>query len=521
MKKHIFLFLILLLSIRFDYVQSVALEFEQVETTVYKSKRKKKPTIKEPKTYQEPLGREYYDSLVHKATKRRWAFPLTTYISLETGGFNCTGCSTNLSDTIFGKDPITFKDIYLFSKLSIENKVRINNCDAKPPIRGDVLIGIAGVPFGGFSDDLYTTLLAPVQIRFDADFREYGFLPSFIYHYDLGCRELFGVAVGATLPFKSKQHVLALTFVGGELFRDGFVPDTTQRETSLRQFFRHFTSVEDFFFREVLGSKGIKFDPIQRKSGFGDVSAFLAFDYHGQPNIEFGFSIGFPTAGKGKGCNLWEPILGNGGGFQFSPFLQFIFSSQTPYLNPFFRIGAEVNSSFRSGNIRAPVLVSNPTRTQVKNVPGLKHPAFFDDFYVDPFEEFDSCVPLLSDNKICMNQKVGSRVLIGVGNYAFDLLHESFRWGIFYDFMHKSKDSFEFGLNCCEESSLEECCFSCDEIDMCTLEKCTDQNSHTLSTNLTYKFRNFFEIGLGGQFVVLGKNVPRRRTLTFNVLFVF
>lgn len=515
MKKNWLIFFCIIL---WQYSSAQDGPINYVEPKKKKSLRRKKVEL--------PLcdysGREYYDSLVKNASHRHWAFPISFYYTTESGGFNCDGCSTSLAASVFGKDPITFKDIYLFSKLSCDNKVRINNCDAKEFARGSVFIGMAGVPFGGFADDLYTTLLGPVQVKFDASQREFVFLPSVIFRYDLDDRELFAVSAGITVPLKSRLHTLDLAFVNGELFREGFVPDTTQRETSLKQFFREYSSVEDFFFRAVLEPKGLTFDNRQRKSGFGDISLFFAFEYHYQPTIELGFDLVFPTSGKGSGCTIWEPILGNGGIFQFSPFLQLLFSSVTPYLNPFFRIATEVSSSISSTNFRVPKLVTNPKRQMVKDVPGLDHPDTFENFYVDPFSEFDSCIPLLSE-RACMKKKTGNKILIGVGNYAYNLFHENFRWGLYYDFFRKSKDSFEPGDCdcCCESNPPVDLCLTCTQADICTLEKCSGQKAHIISTNLTYKFPNLFELSVGGEFTVLGKNVPRNRSFYFNVLIIF
>ncbi len=459
-------------------------------------------------------GRSYYDSLIKKASKRHWAFSISVNYIVEDGGFDCNGCSTALSSALFGKDPLTIKDIYLFSKLSDDNKVRITNSVARAPERGGVPIGVTGVVFGGFRDDLYTTLLAPVELVFDADQSEISFITSGMYRFDVGKSDKFSIALGFSLPIKAKKHSIEVTCIGGELFRRAFVPDSTQRETSLKQFFREFIDLPDFIATAILKPKGLELECEQRVAGLGDISVFGLLEYHSDWSIEAGLQVVFPTATKGKGTTLWEPILGNGGAFQFDPFIQVLMATATPYVNPFARLAVEVSSAFTTDKVRVPTLVTNDVRQQVKNVEGLSAPDTFQNFYVDPFSEFDTSVPLFAGKTPCVQKKIGPKILFGLGNYAYKLFHVDLRWGLFYDYYHKAKDSFSNqGVNCdCDETVV---------IDNCTMEKCSDQTAHTFGTNLTYKFSNMFELGAGGQFTVLGKNVAKNGNFYFSFVVVF
>jgi hypothetical protein len=459
-------------------------------------------------------GKSYYDSLIEKASKRRWAVQTSFHYTTEDGAFNCDGCNVPLGGHIFGKDTVTIEDVYLFSKLSNDNKVRINNCDALAPNRGGVPIGGVGVPFGGFSDDLYTTLLAPVELAFGASQKEFSILMSGMRQFDIGSSDRFSIALGFNLPFVSKRHSLDMNFQGGELFRPGFIPDTTQRENSLKQFFRDYSSLTDFINRAVLGANGIEFCAKQSKSGIGDISFFGSLEYHENHTFQTGFAVVFPTAGKGSGSVFWEPILGNGGAYQFNPFVQALFHTSAPYLNPFARLALEVSARHSTDTSRIPTLVTNDKRQMVKNVTGLSAPDSFQNFYVDPFSEFDSCVPLFASKTPCVNKKIGTKVLFGLGNYAYNIFNVDLRWGLFYDFYHKSQDSFAV-------DNKGNCKCDPETIDCATMEKCSEETSHIFSTNLAYKFSNFFELGAGGSFTVLGKNVPRSRSFYFSFVAVF
>lgn len=485
-------------------------------------KRKGTPQDKELQTQKltQPTvsyDRVYYNRLIENAAKRRWVFTAAVHYSTEDKGFDCDGNSVPLATTVFGTCPITIEDIYLFARLSNDNKVRIDNCVARAPERGGVPIGGTGVVFGGFRDDLYTTLLAPIELNFDAEHKEFSFVTNGILRFDLPDWEYFSAAIGYTIPFKSKYHSLEFSYVGGELFRRGFVPDTTQRETSLNQFFREFSDVDDFIRSAVLASKGLTLDPQQRKSGIGDISLFGLIEYKNDHTFEFGLNLVLPTASDGGTSFVWEPILGNGGAWLFNPFAQFLFSTNAPYINPFVRLAIEVGPSFHTDKVRAATLVTNDSRKQVHEVTGLSHPETFEDFYVDAFSEFDSTVPLLAGKTPTMKKKIGTKALFSVGNYVYTLFHADFRLGLFYDFMAKGSDS--FCKNCSKKDC--DCSTSAETINTDCLEAKTDQRSHTLSANLVYKFSNYFELGAGGQFTVYGKNVSKHRGFYVSFVAVF
>ncbi len=465
-------------------------------------------------------GKEYYDSLIERASKRNWAVTTNMYYTFEDGGFDCDGCTVPLTNLVFNKDPITFKDIYLFSKLSDDNKVRIKNCLPLAPERGGIPIGSKGQPFGAFRDDLYTTLLAPVQVLIDSDQNEFTALTTAVFHYDFGCDDWWTYELGFTLPFQSRNHDMDVSFDSGDIFRQGFLGDVTQRETTLRQFNNEFTDVIDFFNRGILGSKNLIFDMRQRKTGIGDISFFTGFECRAFFDIQFGFNVTIPTAGKGCGNFVWEPILGHGGAWLFNPYFQLLYITPVPYLNLFGRIAFEISNTFKN-HVRAPTLVTNSEQQQVQDVPCLNHPGAFDQYYVSPFECYDTCVPLMADQLVCMNQKFGRKLQMSIGNYAFGIFNTDFRFGVYYDFYHKKQDKFE--SLCCDD--ITECCDTIvtvtGSINTCALEDCTDQQAHIISTDLTYKFPNLFELGIGGQFYIAGKNVPRYRSFYLTVAFVF
>lgn len=462
-------------------------------------------------THKTPLfDRSYYNSLIKYARKRRWAVTVSSYYDREDKGFDDRGNTVPLSTIVFGSCPITIEDIYLFSRLSNGNKVRIDNCNARVHDRGGVPIGGTGIVFGGFSDDLYTTLLAPIVLNFLASQKTFRCEINGIARFDCSRWEHCSAALGFTLPLKSCHHELSFSYSGGELFRWGFVPDTTQRETSLKQFFREFSSVEDFINSAVLAPYCLSLKKQQQRSGIGDLALFGILEYHHDHTLELGCAVVLPTASKGGTLFIWQPELGNGGAYLFNPFVQLLCTTNNPYFNPFVRVAAEIGSSFHTNTTRAPTLVTNPIRQQVHVVSALSAPDTFENFYVDPFQEYDSTVPLISGKTPTMRKKIGSKVLLGLGNYVYNLFHLDFRLGMFYDFFAKGADSY-CGTSDCVDGA----------INTTSLETKTNQHAHILSANLVYKFKNYVELGLGGQYTIYGKNIAKNRGVYFSFVAVF
>lgn len=465
-------------------------------------------------------GKRYYESLISSSSKRHWALPVSVYFTYDNSGFDSSGCSGTLANTIFGSGSIMLQNIYLFSFLSANNQVRINNCVAKGCVRELAPLCGTGVPFGGFADDLYTTLLAPLQLLFEASEKSFGAVISPTFRFECGCNWVV-TALGVNLPIKSIHHNLDLTFACGDLFRAGFVPDTTQRENSLTQFYADYSDVMDFLNLAVFGPQGLAFEPVQREIGLGDISAFVSVEaYLGRTLLSGGLNFVFPTGKRTNGMLLWEPVFGTGGAFQFNPFIQLLVRSESPYLNPFVRAAAEFSTSFNSDTIRAPRLVTNTVRQQVQNVPGLSFPPFFAQFYVDPFSRYDTCLPAFGGRLCETNAKIGPKILVGLGNYCYTLFRLPLRLGLFYDYMHKWTDHYK---SCGTPTFIT--CSGKEQIDttlnLCATENLTVQTSHALSGSLTYKFKNLCEVGIGGQGVILGKNIPRYRTFWFNATVVF
>lgn len=444
---------------------------------------------------------------------KRWALPISGSFSFVDRAFDQCSQSTCFSDLIFG-GPLNVRDVYLFSKLCDDNKVRINNGPALAPVRGNVPVGAAGVPFGGFRDDLFTTLLAPTELRFSAEQREMTGCFSLIHRFICSEDQSIIPMVGVLVPIKTVLHVLDVSFVQGILFREAFSPDATQREDSIKRFFREFIDIFDFFEVGILNPKGLTFVKRQRKTGFGDISVFALLDFANKmehaDGFQFGVTVVTPSGGKVNGKTLWEPLLGNGGAYQIDLFWNGLFNSCTPYFNPTFRVVAEISTTFNtSAKTRLPKLKVQPEiRVQIADFPELLAPISFQEYYVDQFEEFDSTSAAFADEAVDARIRYGPKILFGFGNYVYDAFCDGLRVGVFYEYMHKYQDKIRSMSN--------------QEIFNTQLAECsTDARAHTISWSMTYKFKNMFEFAIGGQHIVAGRNMPNQHEGFASFVLVF
>lgn len=456
-------------------------------------------------------GREYYHDLLDEAAEQHWVVPISFHANIACESFGCDGECQSLAGLIFNDNCVRFRDIFLFSKLSEDNKVRVDNVDARVPNRPQ------GNPaeFGAFSDDLYPTLLAPVKLDIAAEAREFGANIGLAYRFGVPCLEELTAIVGIDVPLKRCIRIMDLGFVDGILYTPGFTEGGTSRLDSVNQFFARFTDVEDFFKRAILEPKGLTFKERQCKTGVGDISLYSLVDFANYwewlDGLQIGSNFVLPSGSSGDDRTLWGLGLGDGF-FQWNPFITAIFTTPSHYLNPSFRFAAEINFR-RNTRRRVPKRRSFAgPRERIANIPDLDLIMPLDQFvqyYVDPFDEFDSTVPAFADQAIETRTKPGSRFLVGVGNYFHNVFDLGFRLGLFYDYMHKRLDDVTI---CCEDQS---------DFDVCSLTNCTDQRSHRVGWNLTYKFKNHSEVNIGSEHIIHGRNVPKVHEAFASVVITF
>ena len=459
------------------------------------------------------LGRDYYYALVDVSTQRRWALPITFNFSVTNGAFDDNSQIASLGSAALG-GPVTLRDIYLFSRLGDENLVG-NQSSLQPASKSPSVAQNNNLPFGAYANDLYTTLLAPMQVGFGLQSSEACVDFTAMYRFDLAaCGKVLGY-VGGTLPVKTVIVDADLQLQQGTLFVESYAAGQgVVRERTLTQFFGDYEDVEDFFIREVLGGKGISFANRQVKVGIGDVSLFGIIDIGGlwqyADGIQFGLTTVFPTGSPGNPNVLFNPDLTDGV-FKFEPFFSAIFNSPSPVFNPTAKLVgsfSSTRSSGSSGGTRLGQSLSSGGRVQVKTVAGLSAPARFADYYVSGFDETTSAVPMFGDTAVAAKIKLGNRWLVGVGNYFFNVFNLGFRLGIFYDYMRKSSDTV-----CVDKCS--------GTFNTAALTARTEERSHSVGFNLTYKFKNMLELNMGCECVIGGRNIPRTNDFFASLIAVF
>lgn len=465
------------------------------------------------------LGREYYYALLEKSSARHWAVPIAFHYEVVNDYFGDNCQTVDLGTGTFG-GPIKLEDIYLFSRISEQRLIAQRLAAPYPFSERTVVVGSGSnpnIPYGDLANDLYTTLIAPAVINFNGQQREASCIISGLYRTDLTCEGELQFEAGLQLPIKSRTHDLNFTTAGGSLWTMPFQQGGTTRQDSLQQFFLNYTGLEDFIIREVFAKQGLTFQAHQVKTGIGDLTLFGALDFAGYfeytDGLQVGLNIVFPTGSQATGNIILEPSL-SCGVYSFEPFFNAIFNSPSPVFNPTLKLVGQINLARKAGSlangVRVPKLVTNSATpfAFVENVPGLNFPEFFAMFHAFPFSEFDSTVPAFAAPVQGACVKKGSRFLVGVGNYFYNVFDLGFRLGVFYDYMFKKRD--------CVTVSCPAGTF-----DTAATTALTEANSHTLGVNLTYKFRNMLELNIGTSQTLAGRNVPRNHEFFASVIAIF
>ena len=399
----------------------------------------------------------------------------------------------SLGQSLVGKCP-TIGDMFLLSRLSRDGELKLD-CDQNQ--------------FGFNPEEQYLFYLAPVKVGLDVEEKAVNIDFSLLYNFVLpwGYENIRGV-VGANVPLKSVRHDLDVQLIGGSLFQKGNTEHPSTVLTNvLVDFFKDFTSINDFFQRAVLDPKGLTLEKRQRKMGLADINTFFLLDFKKYFDVIDAFQVGvnfvWPTGNTADGDKVWEIILGNGGGVEAELFSNLTFNTSYNYLNPIFFLSARYGFEYCDKQ-RVPRFVFNTVEdkaiTDDSNNPtidGLLVPVF-PDAKAAQFAEFDTLVPLFADNVVEVERNPGITVNFGMGNYTYDVFKADLRLGLFYHFMYKDRDSI-----------FVDCSSKTVKYDTHLLEQQSKQWMHRLGWNLTYRAKHPVEVSFGSNHVVVGQNVGR------------
>lgn len=449
---------------------------------------------------------------IDESQDKRWVVPTSLYAGMAYNGFANNSELRSLSSVVFGQASFTVQDIFLVSRLSNENKMRNANIPPLAPVRP----GGSSAPFGNYRTDQYLSAIAPIRIIIEPEQRELTANVGFAYRFFWDKGECLIGSVGANVPIRSILHIMPLTFTGGSLFFQNLPLGGDIAETTLTQFFKDFISVDDLFVHGILQSKGLEFHERQRRTGIGDISTYVTMDWAEYFNymdaLQLAVNFVLPSGNKPNANTVWEVLLGNGGAFQVEGSLTLLFNSPLAVFNPALRFVGQLSASFNSLR-RVPKLriQDQQPRVLVAQFDDLIVPmaTFRGNYYVDTFEQYDSCIAELADLAIPTSTKYGSRFLVSIGNYFYNVMDLGLRLGVFYDYMMKGKDKVSAR---CTAGSL---------FNTCLLERFTAERFHRFGWNLTYKFQNLVELNIGSQHIIAGRNVPRLQELYVSFIAVF
>lgn len=444
------------------------------------------------------LGRDYYQAQLDTIMQRHWAFPTTLSLTIGDQGYGCDGGIVPLAKTIFGSDRFSFGDIFLLAKLSAENKITIP---------GDPL-----------TTDVLTTLLAPVELEFAAETRELTALFTASYRHSLGATERMDAVIGINVPIKTQFHILNIEFDSGSLLSP-MGTNLPVSQSTLAQFFAFYEDIYDFFVASIMEPKGLTYEPLQRKTGLGDITFFGYIDAANYFNYVDALQVGVtwlvPTTTADVASTLWSPDISEGGGSSVGFFSNMLIHSPWAGINPAIQVSVDVSPAFYGTRRIAQLKQFNGPVDGVHNVIGKGNPLGGLIQSVPPvlgdtvttFSEYDSTIPAFADAAVRTRIKHPPRVLAGIGNYFYNFLKKNFVLGIFYDYTHKAKDCFKV----CSDATF----------DTKSLAKLTEINSHRISWRLSYRFPNYIELNGGTQHIVGGKNVIQLNQLYVSLIAVF
>ena len=423
-----------------------------------------------------------YDNAYNKLYLRKHLqVQMLVYGAESNKGFNDRHDHRPLKSIIFGKDEFQIKDIFLASRLSLDNNL--------------FLPGVMP-SFGATKNEQYLALLAPTKVKIEAEKREFGFNASSIYIFKIP-RTCYAIgAVGFQFPIRYQRHYMTLDFEGGQLFGSETVPmGNMLEENTLKQFFRDYQSVEDFFNRAILQPKGLTFLKRQHKMGIGDISFFslvdvgLYFEY--VEALQLGLNVILPSGNKRTGSNIWEVELGNGGAYQFEPFINVYFCC-TRLINPMAYVGVRFSKDFTAVRRIPQQIVNRNNNANIADVPVII-PQRFSKHKIHVFNERDSSILHFADCVVRTTVSKGTEYLARIGNYMYDIMQYGFYLGMFYDIYVKRTDCLSVKNN--------------KNFDTKFLKKFSEKTVHKFSWSLAYVHTNKIEIYIGSQHVVAGKNV--------------
>lgn len=397
---------------------------------------------------------------------------------MATQAFDAHHNEVELDAMIFGKE-FTIGDVYLLSKLAKESKLQEA---ANPQDNSGWLATLSDAKID----------IEAVQKCFRFGFNGSVTLPQ---HGNDGLK----VILGFSLPFEYYEHSMDLDFPDSEL---GANSVTTSSLHSV--FLQNYGTVESFFYRDVIGLKGLVFKELQRGLGVGTTQLFALLDLSNYAHekiekMQVGVILGVPTGTEPDSSVVWPIERGSSNAVQLG-ILSNITWAGNRYFNPFFscRILGNLASTvsqrvprkytFAANTSMATAGIINRSATTSGTSTGMLLNTAIDRYETD--------VPYFADTAIPVDRTLGARFDVKFGNsinYYDKLILNT--WYYFHQRLGdkvKAAQGAPAGVY---------------NFDVVTAR--TNQRTHSFGWDVAYPFGIDKAFSIGSQHAIRGKNSPR------------
>lgn len=409
------------------------------------------------------------------------------------------GHSQDLSQLLFGQDPILIQNVVLASKLANEGKL-----GSLYPLTTPDLV----------KKSHFMSILADQELVFDASLQTFNLAAHYARHFKKG-----DVTIGLYVPFKVRWQRLYLTNdldadiqAKLKLVEKGYLPcDPSSNlpglaQASELQFFKKYNNLRQFV-DDIFSQKHIVFDEKSTLGGLGDIVLYGNVDIQSRYFSRFvtGASVLIPTAQESDANKLWDSQLGNGGSVEASLFLTLVWE-QWRWWNPYIQTKGMYAVPVRK-NRRVPHYITHDGITG-KGQPATTKLIMGNTLILGPltptdnaadfaFSELDSTVRGFADGVKKIKINTGPQFVCRLGNTVARAFSRRGLIDLFYEFWLKGTDHFSHHQdNPGYDPSL--------------WKNNSDAIKHTAGLAYSYQFDAGYRIHAGGNYVFAGRNAPKQ-----------
>ncbi len=402
---------------------------------------------------------------------------------VATQAFDANHNEVELDTMLFGKE-LTIGDVYLQSKLAKEAKLQ--STAANPT---DTLGWLATL-----SD-------AKIDIESVQKCFRFGFNGSLTLPKN--SNDGVKVILGFSLPFEYYEHHLDVDFPDAELGAD-----SGTGSSDYDVFFANYGTVESFFYRDVIGLKGLVFKEFQRSLGVGATELFGLLDLSNYAHekiekMQIGVILGLPTGSEPDSSVVWPIERGSSGAWQLGA-ISNITWFRNGFFNPFVScrvLGSFANTisqrvprkyTFAAGQTMAQTRIIHRSATTTGTSIGMALNTAIDRYETD--------VPFFADTAIPVERTLGAIFDVKFGNSIN--YYDKLILNTWYYFHQRLGDTIKVA------SWAPVGVYNIDVV-----SARTNQRTHSFGWCVAYPFGIDKLFSIGSQHAIAGKNSPRYHSL--------